>query len=355
MTMIIQSKNNPIKTMPFSKYSESSSESRELLKQAIAFIGTHQLSANPVNYTVCYDFLQGTHPVLKQEIDKAIADKQPLTDQMMNRWFQTYLSEYDLKTLQQSQTDLIEVISTLNETTRQAEENVSEFGHTLRQSEQQLIDPDSPLESVVAHLLASTQSIQASMELMRHKIHESREEINTLRSRLEKISEEAQTDVMTGLANRKGLALALENTLQAMNGSKLPPCILMIDIDHFKKINDGYGHLLGDQVIKVVANNLKNQIKGKDTAARYGGEEFCVLLPETQLSDALKVAENIRQVMEKTRIKRTKDNQEICSITVSTGVTRYQQGESLLDFFQRADDALYESKKNGRNRVTSLE
>lgn len=341
--------------MPFTKYSESTSESRELLKQAIAFIGAHQLSANPVNYTVCYEYLQGVHPVLKEEIDKAIADKNPLTDQLMKQWFQMYLYEYDMKALQQSQADLIEVISTLNESTRQAEENVSEFGQTLRQSEQQLIDPDGPLDSVVAHLLASTQSIQASMELMRHKIQESREEINMLRTRLEKISEEAQTDVMTGLANRKGLALAIEKNLQVTDETKVLPCILMIDIDHFKSINDNYGHLLGDQVIKAVANNLKNQIKGKDTAARYGGEEFCVLLPETQLSDALKVAENIRQVMEKTRIKRTKDNQEICSITVSVGVARYQPGESLLDFFQRADDALYESKKNGRNRVSCSE
>jgi diguanylate cyclase len=343
--------------MPFSKYFEttSTSESRELLKQAIAFIGTHQLSANPVNYTVCYEYLLGMHPVLKQEIDKTITDKKPLTDQMMNHWFQNYLSEYDMKTLQQSQTDLIEVISTLNETTRQAEENVNEFGHALRQSEQQLIDPNSSLEAVVAHLLASTQSIQASMELMRHKILESREEINSLRESLEKISEEAQTDVMTGLANRKGLTLAIESALQTMNGSNLPPCILMIDIDRFKNINDAYGHLLGDQVIKVVANNLKNQIKGKDTAARYGGEEFCVLLPETKLTDAVKVAENIRNVMEKTRIKRTKDNQEICSITVSAGVARYRRGENLLDFFQRADDALYQSKNAGRNRVTCSE
>lgn len=341
--------------MPIEKYTESASESRELLKQAIAFIGAHHLSANPVNYTVCYEYLLGTHPALKQEIEKALGDKKPLTDQMMKHWFQTYLSEYDMKTLQQSQADLMEVISTLNESTRQAEENVNEFGHTLRRSEQQLIDPDSSLEAVVAHLLASTQSIQASMEIMRHKIIESREEINSLRERLEKISEEAQTDALTGLANRKGLTLAIEKTLRAMEGAKLPPCILMIDIDHFKSINDTYGHLLGDQVIKVVANNLKNQIKGKDTAARYGGEEFCVLLPETKLSDALKVAENIRQVMEKTRIKRTKDNQEICNISVSIGVASHKPQEAILDFFQRADNALYQSKKEGRNRITCSE
>ena len=341
--------------MPALTYSESTSESRELLKQAIAFIGTHHLSANPINYTVCYEYLLGTHPVLKEEVEKTLTDKNPLTDQMMKHWFQAFLSEYDMKTLQQSQADLLEVISTLSESTQQAEENVSEFGHNLRRSEQQLIDPNSSLESVVAHLLASTKSIQASMEIMRHKIQESREEIKTLRTRLEQMSEEAQTDTMTGLANRKGLTLAIEKTLQAMNGSKLPPCILMIDIDHFKSINDNYGHLLGDQVIKVVANNLKKQIKGKDTAARYGGEEFCVLLPETKLADAVKVAEDIRQVMEKTRIKRTKDNQDICKITVSVGVALHKPEEAILDFFQRADNALYQSKKEGRNRVTCSE
>jgi diguanylate cyclase len=341
--------------MATSKYSESTLESRELLKQCIAFIGLHQLSANPVNYTVCYEFVLGSQPLLKQAIDQAVLENTPLTDQMMGQWFETYLSEYDLIILRQSQADLIKVISALSESTSLADENIGQFGQTLTRSEKDLVDPNKSIESIVAHLLVSTKSTQVSMGLMRQQIQESRQEVVALRDRLEKVTEEALTDPLTGLVNRKGLSKAIEVAMLPNGETRPYPSLLMIDIDHFKKINDTYGHLLGDKVIKVVGETLKRQIKGKDTAARYGGEEFCVLLPETELKDAAKVADNIRVSVENTRIKRVSDQQEIGRVTISIGVARYQPEEPMVDFFERADCALYRSKNEGRNRVTFIE
>jgi diguanylate cyclase len=341
--------------MVISRPPESALESREMLKQAIAFIGAHHLSANPVNYTVCYEYLLGTHPALKKEIDKAIQGKVELSDPMMAHWFKIYLSEYDLTHLQQSKSDLIDIISSLANSTQLTEENVTQFGHTLKRSEKELAEPNSSLETIVSHLLASTKSIQASMGLMRQQIQDSRHEISALQERLEKISEEAMTDSLTGLVNRKGLTKAIEAAISSIGELTSSPCILMIDIDHFKNINDTHGHLLGDNVIKVVSDTLNNQIKGKDTAARYGGEEFCVLLPETELQGAIKLAESIRHIVENTKIKRAKSQEEICRITVSIGVTRYRLKEPISDFFERADKALYRSKNDGRNRVTHIE
>ncbi len=337
------------------KYPESTIESRELLKQTIAFIGIHQLSADPVNYTVCYEYLLGSNPSLKQEIDQAIQVQTPLNDQMMENWFEKFLLESNLDSLRQSQTDLIEVITALAESTALAEENVADFGHALRHSEKELIDPSNPIESIVAHLLVRTKSTQVSMGLMRQQIQESREEIAALRDRLERVTEEALTDPLTGLANRKGLSNAIEAALMSEGMLKSCPCVLMIDIDHFKKINDTYGHLLGDKVIKVVGETLKRQIKGKDTAARYGGEEFCVLLPETELRDAIKVADNIRATIENIKIKRVNDQQEIGKVTISIGVAQYQLKEPIPDLIERADSALYQSKNEGRNRVMFIE
>ncbi len=341
--------------MVISRPPESALESREMLKQAIAFIGAHHLSANPVNYTVCYEYLLGAHPALKREIDKAIQGKVELTDPMMAHWFKVYLSEYDLTHLQQSKADLIDIISSLANSANLTEENVNQFGHTLKRSEKELAEPNSSLETIVTHLLASTKSIQASMGMMRQQIQDSRHEINALQERLEKISEEAMTDSLTGLVNRKGLTKAIEAAISSIGELTSSPCILMIDIDNFKNINDTHGHLLGDNVIKVVGDTLNNQTKGKDTAARYGGEEFCVLLPETDLQGAVKLAESIRQIVENTRIKRAKSQEEICRITVSIGVTRYRLKEPISDFFERADKALYRSKHDGRNLVTHIE
>jgi diguanylate cyclase len=340
---------------PTIKYPESNIQSRELLKQAISFIGTYQLSANPLNYTVCYEYLSGNHPLLTEDINQAIRESSQLTNQKMEQWFYNFLSEYDLTSLKQSQTDLVEFIAALSEVTVLAERNVSQFGQTLQQTEKELDAPNGSLESIMAHLLASTKSTQASMELLRQQIQESRHEIAILQSRLEKVSEEALTDALTGLVNRKGLSKSIDAALLYSEEVKSYPSLLMVDIDHFKKINDTYGHLLGDRVIKVVGETLKRQIKGKDTAARYGGEEFSVLLPETELRDAVKLADKIRSCVENTRIKRVSDQQEIGRVTISIGVARYQPKEPIADFFERADSALYRSKNEGRNRVTFID
>ena len=333
----------------------SSLKSKELLKNAIAFIGTHRLTANPVNYSVCYEYLLNSHVSLKTEIDQAISEKIPLTDKMMEKWHDAYLADNGHAAIKKSQADLIEVITKLYESTSVAEASVIQFDSILRDSEKELTNSTNPLEALVAHLLVSTRNMQSSMEIMKQQINESKLEINFLQERLERVAEEAMSDSLTGLTNRKGLSKALEQALMLSGERKAYPCLLMLDIDHFKKINDTFGHLFGDRVIKVVADTLKNQIKGKDTAARYGGEEFCVLLPDTKLSDGAKVAETIRTAVEKTRIKRSSDNQEICRMTISVGVACYQPNESISSLFERADNALYQSKNLGRNRVTFLE
>lgn len=337
------------------KYFESTLRSKELLKNTVAFIGTHRLSANPVNYTVCYEYLLAHNPLLKQAVDQTIAGHIPLTDKLMEKWFETFLSDYDSVNLKQSQDALIDVISKLTESTLLAEENVNQFDQVLRYSEKELTGANASLESVVAHLLVNTRTMQASMELMKQQMNESKQEINSLQERLERATEEALSDPLTGLTNRKGLSKAIEKALLSTDGLNSYPCLLMMDIDYFKKINDTFGHPLGDKVIKVVGETVKSQIKGQDTAARYGGEEFCVLLPETELMDAVKLAENIRLAVEKTRIKRSSDNQEICRMTISIGVARYKSEESITSLFERADNALYQSKNDGRNRVTFLE
>ena len=197
--------------------------------------------------------------------------------------------------------------------------------------------------------------MQVAIEQMKQQIEDSKQEISSLQDRLEIATLEALTDPLTELTNRKGLSMAIDESISSLEQAAAYPCLLMLDIDHFKKINDSFGHLLGDKAIKMVANTLKNQIKGKDTAARYGGEEFSVLLPETEIQNAQIVAENIRRIIESMSIKKASDKQVICRMTISIGVTRYQPDESISDFIGRADNALYQSKNTGRNRVTVCE
>ena len=132
-----------------------------------------------------------------------------------------------------------------------------------------------------------------------------------------------------------------------------PHCVVIGDIDKFKSINDTYGHLTGDKIIKAVATSIANQTKGKDLAARFGGEEFVVLLPETPLSGGVAVAELIRKCIEKARFVNAKSGEELRRVTISLGVTELIHGEPLEAAIARADAALYRAKEGGRNRVES--
>jgi diguanylate cyclase len=126
----------------------------------------------------------------------------------------------------------------------------------------------------------------------------------------------------------------------------------MLDIDHFKKINDTYGHLFGDKVIRAIAETLKSKVRGDDSVARLGGEEFAVMLPETDISGARTVAEHIRQSIEGGKIRRLDTKEQIGGITISIGVAAYTNGVSVVDLLDQADKALYVSKNTGRNKTS---
>jgi diguanylate cyclase len=274
---------------------------------------------------------------------------------MMAGWFKNFLPGYDQERFKQSQAEFIEVISKFTESATQVEDQVTLIDKALQVSEEKLgnNNTNASLVFIVADLLDNTHIMKASIDLMKQQIEESKQEITALHEKLERATDEALTDPLTGLTNRRGLSKSIEAAILSAEESKLYPCVLMIDIDHFKKINDTFGHLLGDRAIKIVGKTLKSQIKGKDTAARYGGEEFCVLLPETELTHAVGVAENIRRAVENMRIRRASDNQEICRMTISIGVACFKFNESITSLIERADKALYQSKNDGRNRVTA--
>jgi diguanylate cyclase len=128
---------------------------------------------------------------------------------------------------------------------------------------------------------------------------------------------------------------------------------LIFDLDNFKRVNDRFGHNIGDQVIKLMAVILKETLKGQDTAARYGGEEFAVILPKTSLANAVKLAERIRQSLAKKEMVNRKTGENLGSITVSVGVAAFDRREQPVDLVERADRALYAAKNSGRNKVVS--
>ncbi len=182
--------------------------------------------------------------------------------------------------------------------------------------------------------------------------------IKTLQDSLKKsnqaLLELSNTDPLTRLNNRRFLMKALEKELQRSERSQKPLALIMIDIDHFKSINDTYGHQQGDCVLQALADQMKTQLRDYDIAARFGGEEFALVLPETELAKALQVAERLREAA--TQVRCPDEGTEM-ALTISLGVAAFPMPKirTIDDLIREADRALYRAKEKGRNRVETFE
>ena len=170
-----------------------------------------------------------------------------------------------------------------------------------------------------------------------------------------KILKDATLDALTGLNNRHQFALRLREETASAKRQNTPLCCIMTDIDFFKKVNDTYGHAVGDCVLKNVARTIKKELRENDIPSRYGGEEFAILLPYTTLEEAQLVAQRLRSAIEKKKINIEEYNIEgvkQLSVTISIGVSQYDKKmKEPQQLYQNADKALYSAKENGRNRV----
>ncbi|XVN42235.1 MAG: PleD family two-component system response regulator [Candidatus Rickettsia vulgarisii] len=176
---------------------------------------------------------------------------------------------------------------------------------------------------------------------------------DNLRNALELSINLSIKDGLTGVFNRHYFDTHIKQMVNKATNSKRSLCLLMCDIDHFKQVNDTYGHQAGDILLKAVANILKNIFRVTDLIARFGGEEFSILIDDIALNDAIYIAEKVRKEIESIDFK-VKTQQEPIKKTISIGVTEYKIGETINNFIERADKALYQAKNTGRNKVVNL-
>jgi len=208
-------------------------------------------------------------------------------------------------------------------------ENVEEARSLLHHASQNILQAGAALTSASKKLNAT--------------IEQQVEKLSQLSNRLQQAESEARNDPLTGLPNRRSLA----EFLKRLDHSGF--CFLIIDIDFFKKINDSYGHDIGDEVLQQLAITLKENIRDTDLAARIGGEEFCIVFPNTEIDISLTLAEKLRQSIAAQSFHTQAGG---IDVTVSIGVSEHAPNMSHGDTFKAADQALYLSKQQGRNRVT---
>lgn len=184
-----------------------------------------------------------------------------------------------------------------------------------------------------------------------NKLNDYTTEITELTRQLEQTKKAAMLDPITGIGNRRRFEDSLKDILGRLGEFNEKVSVLLGDIDNFKTVNDTLGHHVGDQVLRLVAGNFVNNLKGSDVVARWGGDEFAAILPNTNIDNAMSVAETVRHSIGSRSLKNTETGETMGKITLSIGVSTYRQGDNAHKLIFRADQALYEAKRLGRNRT----
>ena len=339
--------------MDMQRYSESREASGELLRLILPLLSKQAAGFHPISYALWYEYAAGINPLLKTEVDKIMSSGQQLDDYLVSTLYEKHISNRDDAVTSQLRTELERMLLDLSRTASTTGEEASKYSKSLGGFGEQLkpgVDPEQ-LRLAVQTMLEKTEQMCARTSELELQLQDSSREVKQLRAELVRAKGEALTDPLTGITNRRGFMKIVE-THQAANSDGLShSCLIAVDIDHFKKCNDTYGHLFGDKVIRNVAQVLRKMIKGQDAAARIGGEEFVVFLPDTPVEGAQKLAEHIRATIAAGLVT-TATTGEVGKITVSLGLTEFRAGDSIESYLARADKALYASKAGGRNRVT---
>lgn len=327
-----------------------------LAEAALAGMVANQVPPTPENYAVWYAYATGAVPELKRTIDILISNKEEFNPALNGELYQRFCdSGPQINLLQETGDRLQYSIDHVMRYLKTASGDTKAFGQTLDRYSDELggsLGSDQ-LRTVVSGLILETQRVAERNRSLQERLTQSSGEISELRQNLEVVRREAMTDALTGIPNRKFFDTRLRTAAQEAMESGEPLCLLIADIDYFKKFNDTYGHQVGDQVLRLVARTLAESVKGRDTPARYGGEEFVIVLPQTRIEDAMVLADQIRKTMMRRRIVRKDTGDDFGTITLSIGASCYRPGEPLTEIVRRADAALYYAKNNGRNRAAS--
>ena len=234
--------------------------------------------------------------------------------------------------------------------------NKEAYAHSLAQAQARLrgLTKAEQVRVVVSLLVAENERMRLASADDKSRIEACAREINALKESLRGAEEATLKDPLTGTGNRRLFDAAMKKAVDESNANQTPLSLIMCDIDHFKRINDMFGHNVGDEIIKALAAVIEANVRETDSVARYGGEEFAVILPGTKQQDAKEAAERIRRKFGAKKFSIRDTKQKIGQVTASFGVAEHRPGDDVQTFVQRADAMLYEAKACGRDRVADF-
>ncbi|PHS31409.1 MAG: GGDEF domain-containing protein [Methylophaga sp.] len=336
------------------EYSEYQEQAAEYMRLALPLMKKHGIAMTPANYAVWYEYVAGNNEALRFAVDASVENNERLTEKQSSDLYQKFFDrEKDQAALLEMRQDLRRVLAEVltfvssgvisSQKTSDNLTNILDKFHSKMKQEE--------VRGVIDEVLSETRLAVSTSDLLSERLNTTMAEMHDLKKELDSAKREAKIDTLTKLANRKALDEVLAKATRDADNNNVELCIIFSDLDLFKEINDKHGHLVGDQVLRVVANTLKGAVKGRDLVARYGGEEFAIVLLNTSIENVKGLAENIRAEIAAKRMQRKDTRESLGTITMSFGVARYFPSEGIDSFMQRADRALYMAKRNGRNAV----
>jgi diguanylate cyclase len=327
----------------------------QMAAAALQSMQERSITPSPENYAVWLAF-HGSFPAkLRLEMDKMLAANLAIDDHVCDQLYVSYFEDISIGSrMVKAGGKIAAKMEGVRKDLQTVGVETKAYSEKLELAKLELAKSDSPMvtRDLVDSLVGATHEMASQSRQLEVKLAESGAEIENLRVELERVRIEAATDALTGLANRKEFEARMMEMCAASDRGEGPISLIMADIDLFKRVNDTFGHQTGDQVIKFVASVMERARPNGALVARLGGEEFAIIAPKTDREAAIEVAESIRLAVESKRLVRRSSNEDLGKITVSLGVCQRRAGEKPADLIERADIALYDSKHNGRNRVS---
>jgi diguanylate cyclase len=337
-----------------SRYGQSRDRSGELLRLSLPHMSRHPAAFNPRTYAVWYEHMAGMNVRLSAAIEERLAAVEPLDDAAIERLHREHVDGADAATAERVSGSMRGVMDELGQSAAEACSSAAEVAPRLAALGAALQRDDAAaFAQQVDGMLTSTRCMQGAVDALRDTVAASQREIERLRNELHRTREQAALCPLTRVHNRKGFDDQLHAMFESPRGRPASLCVAMIDIDHFKRVNDEHGHLMGDRVLEALGQLLLEKVRSPGAiVARYGGEEFVLVLPGFAVEEAAELANVLRAGVPVMPVRQRPTDRRITGVTISVGVTAARAGDDATTLIARADAALYQAKRSGRDRVT---
>jgi diguanylate cyclase len=334
-------------------YTASPEQNSEYIRIMLPLMLKHHVPVDPINYAVWYHYVAGINGDLNKAVDTLLCGQQPFDSKTSLNLYKTYICNASVESFEKINGHLLRLITQTTASVNTTSQQASTAGDNFHTKLNKLVSAKHAenLKSILVEIILETTQLAEASKALKKELDNTNKEIEQLRNELTQVNVTAHTDVLTGLLNRRAFDSELTELVKKAAAQNV--CLAILDIDNFKRINDSFGHLVGDKVIKYFASLMKKYAAKHHHLARYGGEEMAIIMPDTTLPEAFNVIDKIRRALDKSSLSHKNDTETIGKITVSAGIATLKVVDTADTFIDRADKALYQAKNTGRNRIVT--